>query len=91
MPFLVTAFSGVSTLTKAPPPERSIPAMPIRNKKHRVLNPNWSKIHRIKQRVLCVQGDLPVAEFVEQSMFLWEQEFDAFIVLLCPEIPTADD
>jgi hypothetical protein len=24
-------------------------------------------------------------------LFLWEEEFDAFIAQLCPEIPTADD
>jgi hypothetical protein len=41
--------------------------------------------------MLCIQGDLPVAEFVEQSLFLWEEEFDAFIAQLCPEIPSSEN
>jgi hypothetical protein len=40
--------------------------------------------------MLCVKGDDPLATFVENSLLLWEDEFDEFLAQLCPEIPIGD-
>ena len=55
-------------------------------------NPEYNNgFFTLQQRLLCVPGDLPIPDFVEQSLFLWEEEFDGFIAQLCPEIPSGDD
>ncbi len=55
-------------------------------------NPEYNNgFFTLQQRMLCIQGDLPMADFVEQSLFLWEEEFDGFIAQLCPEIPSSEN
>lgn len=50
-------------------------------------NPKYNNgFFTLQQRMLCVQGDSPLRDFVEQALFLWEEEFDEFIARLCPLI-----
>jgi hypothetical protein len=41
--------------------------------------------------MLCVKGDDPLETFVENSLLLWEDEFDEFLAQLCPEISSSED
>ena len=54
-------------------------------------NPEYSNgFFTLEQRMKCVRDELPLASFVENSLLLWEDEFDDFIAQLCPEIPKGD-
>jgi hypothetical protein len=54
-------------------------------------NPEYSNgFFTLQQRMLCVKGDDPLATFVENSLLLWEDEFDEFLAQLCPEVPIGD-
>lgn len=54
-------------------------------------NPEYSNgFFTLEQRMKCVRDDLPLVSFVENSLLLWEDEFDEFIAQLCPEIPKGD-
>ncbi len=55
-------------------------------------NPEYGNgFFTLQQRMLCVKGDDPLETFVENSLLLWEDEFDEFLAQLCPEIPKRDD
>jgi hypothetical protein len=54
-------------------------------------NPRYSNgFFTLMQSMKCVRDALPLAAFVENSLMLWEDEFDEFIAQLCPEIPRGD-
>jgi hypothetical protein len=54
-------------------------------------NPEYSNgFFTLQQRMLCVKGDDPLSTFVENSLLLWEDEFDEFLAQLCPEVPIGD-